>query len=108
MNRRNIKTLQNLDFKTLADIAIKEESNIGESARNIYYDISKHDAIIYPEDDVDGLKIRPLYQRLLKDGIRLNKELSMIISLGIEYSLKTDPEQIKKDTMDRVMEMNKI
>ena len=32
----------------------------------------------------------------------------MIISLGIEYSLKTDPEQIKKDTMDRVMEMNKI
>lgn len=100
MNRRTFNVLKNIDYTTLADIANREKENNGK--RNVYYDVETREALVYPEDDIDGLKIRPLKNRLLKNGVRLNGEISKLIASGIEYSNNTDSETIINDTVTRI------
>lgn len=82
MNRRTIKTLSELDYTTLADIGIKEQTN----NRNTFYDIATKEAFVYPEEDNDLIKIRPLHTRLLKNGHRLNTEISKWLVDVINYA----------------------
>lgn len=97
MNRKSINILSNIDYTTLADIANKEKENI--NGLNIYYDIYTNEAIVYPEDDKPNVKLRPLKNRLLKQGVRLNSELSILLADSIEYAIKTDRVDIAKDIL---------
>lgn len=100
MNRKHIKFLyEKVDYKTLADIALKEKEN--NNHRNIYYDLITKEAILYPEDDSDNIPIRPLYMRLLNNGHRLNSELSKLLTGGILYALEMDNSDILKELLLR-------
>ena len=97
MNRKAINILSTIDYKTLADIANKEKENV--KGLNIYYDIETKEALIFPEDDKPNVELRPLKNRLLKKGVRLNSELSRLLADSINYAISTDRTEVIKDIL---------
>jgi len=98
LNKKNIKRLFNMDFKTLSDIAAKEFANRQNEKLNTYYDLGTNEALVFPEDDKPGLKLRPLKQRLFLNGKRINLELSAYLANGLENAIKVLEEN--KETED--------
>ena len=94
MNKKDAKTLVGIDIAMLASIASREKTNYD---RNIYYDIATSEAIIYPEDDVDGLNIRPLRQRILKNGHRVNSDVGKFIADSIGQAILNSEDEDKKN-----------
>lgn len=87
MNKKNLKRLYQMDFKTLADIATREVINRKGNNLNIYYDVGTNEAKVYPEDDKEGIPLRPLKQRLLRNGVRLNFELASYVADSLEKTI---------------------
>ena len=89
MNRKNAMILMQYATKDkLADIALKEIENRKTNSLNIYYDIAKNEALVKPEDDKEGIPLRPLRTRLLKNGKRMNTEISSFIAGSIELAME--------------------
>ena len=78
------------DTHTIEDI-VNIERNIKV---NTYYDIKTKEALIYPEDEDESIPIRPLRTRFLKNGVRIDSQVSKTLENIVLDILKDEKEGI--------------